>query len=188
MAKKFVDKDNLEQILESIDKKYLDKNEYYSILNNNTSPTDEYLLFIDDKGDINFKFNGSQEVSIDLRNFNGKDATNQFISYVFCSTKTGITPDRPYGGDYNNPIPTGPGDGQGNLIWHDVPKGEGSVFMSKRMFSSDGNHDDQWSEPCLWQDTSDFQVEYSSDYKPTMGELPKFQPFYEEYSNIKENI
>lgn len=193
MAKKFIDDKNIERILAAIDEKYLDKNEYYSILNNTTSPTDEYLQFVRD-GDIVYSFNGSRPVQVDIRAFtgrdgvdgkDGKDAVNQVVSFVFCRSKDGI-PDPPSGGEFINTLPNRPLGSDGTCIWKDVPQGEGTTYMSKRMFSSDGNHDSAWSDPIVWQDSADFQVEYSADYTPGTHKdgLPSFNSYYKNYSTI----
>lgn len=189
MAKKFVDKDNLEQILESIDEKYLDKNEYESQIRNLKTPTDHSLKFIKN-GNIVHEFDGSEDVNLDISSFggsgDGKDGISKFISYVFCKTLNGIKPESPIGGEFFNPYPSGPVDKDGYVIWKDVPAGNGTTYISKRIFSSDGNHE-EWSTPSLWQDDKEFRIEYSNDYTPGITSLPNFQNFYESYDNI-ENL
>lgn len=70
MAKKFIDKDNLEQILESIDEKYLDKNEYESQIRDLKTPTNHSLKFIKN-GNIVYEFDGSEDVNLDISSFSG---------------------------------------------------------------------------------------------------------------------
>ena len=189
MAKKFIDKDNLKQILESIDEKYLDKNEYESQIRDLKTPTDHSLKFIKN-GNIVQEFDGSEDVNLDISSFggsgDGRDGISKFTSYVFCKTLNGIKPESPIGGEFFNPYPSGPVDKDGYVIWKDVPTGNGTTYISKRIFSSDGNHG-EWSVPSLWQDDKEFRIEYSNDYTPGINSLPNFQNFYESYDNI-ENL
>lgn len=73
----------------------------------------------------------------------------------------------PQGGTYYSPIPTDKYTTEKNgeiievIVWHDsIPEGTSPVYSSTATFYGDGTHDD-WSEPKLMSDTSDFEVIYS---------------------------
>lgn len=90
----------------------------------------------------------------------GIDGREFFKSFVFLRAN-GETPERPVGGDYENPVPEGWSDG--------IPDGEEIVWLSSRIFSSDGNapQEDEWTIPQQMTDTVDFDVEYSSLTAPS---------------------
>lgn len=66
----------------------------------------------------------------------------------------------PVGGSYSNPVPDGWSDG--------VPSGEEKLYMTTRIFSSDGNAPQQseWTAPVAVTDTADLDLEFSSVEAP----------------------
>lgn len=98
----------------------------------------------------------------------GDDGQGQstFKSIVF--KRATSQPDTPEGGSYESPLPS-PLNG-----WSDgVPDGEYQLWMSTRIFSSDGQppQSEGWTEPSAATDTADIDIEYSdveiSPYNPT---------------------
>ncbi len=95
---------------------------------------------------------------------NGKDGVDgvspntSFKSIVFKRSNT--TPDIPDGGTYGNPVPDGWSDG--------VPSGEEMLWMSTRIFSSDGNAPQQsaWTSPSVAADNEYMDYEFSSAENP----------------------
>ncbi len=72
-------------------------------------------------------------------------------SFVFVRSRT--TPSKPSGGSFENPVPSG---------WYDsVPSGDAEVWMSSRLFWSDGRQSADWSAPQKMADTAELNVEYS---------------------------
>lgn len=69
-------------------------------------------------------------------------------------------PDKPLGGTFSNPNPTGNGG------WSDgIPTGTLPLWMSTRIFTSNGGTPQQadWGEPSLVANTSDVKTEFSVD-------------------------
>lgn len=72
------------------------------------------------------------------------------------------TPPDPVGGSYASPTPTNG--------WSDgVPAGDEKLWMTTRIFSSDGKIPQQvsWTTPRQMTDTADFDVEFSSEENPS---------------------
>lgn len=95
----------------------------------------------------------------------GIPAVALFKSYVFKWSET--QPETPSDGSYANPIPSGG--------WSDgVPTNTDStkrLWCTTRWFASDNNiesgQDDTWSIPSVMADTTDFDVEFSSEETPS---------------------
>lgn len=87
----------------------------------------------------------------------GENGESSFTSHVF--KRSTDKPAKPTGGSYAYPVPEDWKDG--------IPDGELQVWMSTRIFSTDGNHPQQaeWSEPEPVTDTSDIDFEFSSEKK-----------------------
>ena len=84
----------------------------------------------------------------------GTDGVGVFKSTVFKRTNTILTAaDKPVGGSFSNPVPTGWSDG--------IPTGEEILWASTATFSSDGSKDVDWTTPAQMTDTHDFEVIYS---------------------------
>lgn len=84
-------------------------------------------------------------------------ATGQIVfkSTVFIRSNTDQS--APTGGTFASPVPSG---------WYDgIPTGTAKVWMSTRIFTSDGLTPQQsvWTTPATLTNTSDFEVEYSVD-------------------------
>ena len=89
----------------------------------------------------------------------GTDGVGVFKSTVFKRTNTILTAaDKPVGGSFSNPVPTGWSDG--------IPAGEEILWASTATFSSDGSKDVDWSTPAQMTDTHDFEIIYSSKETP----------------------
>ena len=88
-----------------------------------------------------------------------KNGQGSFTSHVFKRQNT--QPAAPTGGSYSSPVPSGWSDG--------VPDGTAIVWMSTRIFSSDGQapQQDAWTTPRQMTDTADFDVEFSSYASPS---------------------
>ncbi len=88
----------------------------------------------------------------------GISPNTAFKSIVFKRSNT--APSTPSGGSYASPVPSGWNDG--------VPSGEAKLWMSTRIFSSDGLSPQQsaWSAPRQMTDTAEFDVEFSSVENP----------------------
>lgn len=82
-----------------------------------------------------------------------------FKSFAF--TRAASQPNAPTGGNYSSPIPTTAG-------WYDgIPAGSGAIWMSSRIFASDGTHSDaNWSTPRLLADNEFMDYEFSSVANP----------------------
>lgn len=87
-----------------------------------------------------------------------ENGQSSFTSHVFKRQNT--QPATPTGGSYSSPVPSGWSDG--------VPDGTAMVWMSTRIFSSDGKAPQQsaWTTPRQMTDTADFDVEFSSVANP----------------------
>lgn len=80
---------------------------------------------------------------------------SSYKSFVF--TRADERPVAPAGGSYANPLPDG-------NVWKDgIPAGTKPVWMSWRVFTSDGKAPatSSWSTPALMSDAEDFDVEFS---------------------------
>lgn len=84
----------------------------------------------------------------------GDDGQSSFKSIVFKRSST--TPTTPTGGSYLSPVPSGWSDG--------VPSGEAQLWMSTRIFTSDGLTPQQnaWTTPRQVTDTADIDFEFSA--------------------------
>jgi hypothetical protein len=89
---------------------------------------------------------------------NGSAGQSVFKSLVFVRQES--TPSTPSGGSYSSPVPSGWNDG--------IPDGIAQVWMSSRVFTSDGKspQTSSWSTPQKLSDSADFDVEYSSVESP----------------------
>lgn len=88
--------------------------------------------------------------------FEAVDGASTFKSTVFIRSNT--TPSAPEGGDYDSPLPS-PLNG-----WSDgIPEGDGMLWASTRIFTSNGllPQQDVWTTPQQMSDTTDFDVIYS---------------------------
>lgn len=83
----------------------------------------------------------------------GTSPNTSFKSIVFKRSNT--TPSTPEGGSYASPVPTGWSDG--------IPSGEGKIWMSTRIFSSDGESPQQavWTDPKEATDTKFMDYEWA---------------------------
>ena len=88
----------------------------------------------------------------------GEKGASSFTSHVF--KRQSSQPSAPSGGSYSSPVPSGWSDG--------IPDGSAMVWMSTRIFSSDGQAPQQsaWTTPRQMTDTADFDVEFSSVASP----------------------
>ena len=84
-----------------------------------------------------------------------KDVTF-FKSFVF--KRSEIKPDAPVGGSFVNPVPYNWSDG--------IPEGTEKVWVSSRVFYSDGNTDRDWTPPVLLADSPDMDVCFSNRETP----------------------
>lgn len=112
-----------------------------------------FRLWLDDGhvGDINDFWDW-------LRGAAGNDGQSSFTSHVFKRVASGIAPDKPIGGNYLSPYPVGD-------TWSDGPvAGEGILYMSFRVFTSDGlpPQKPEWSEPVPVADSDTIDIEWSS--------------------------
>lgn len=84
----------------------------------------------------------------------GVSPNTSFKSIVF--KRSNSEPETPTGGSYASPVPSGWSDG--------VPSGSEQLWMSTRMFSSDGETPQQaeWTEPVAVTDTEYMDYEFSS--------------------------
>ncbi len=113
---------------------------------------------------VNCEGNASRELSYQVKVL--KDGQISFKSIVF--TRNNEEPAVPSAtGSFDSPFPTDEvEDEEGNKtrIWSDgVPDGEAKVWMSTRIFTSDGKEPQQaeWSKPQDMTDTVDFEAIYS---------------------------
>lgn len=91
---------------------------------------------------------------------------SSYKSIVF--TRADERPVAPAGGSYANPLPDG-------NVWKDgVPQGNKPIWMSSRVFTSDGKapQASSWSTPSLMSDAEDFDVEFSPAPKNTVPQPP----------------
>lgn len=100
----------------------------------------------------------------------GGEGSSVYTSYVFRRSNTHLTSsDRPTGGSFSTPNPDGD-------LWSDaIPSGTDPLYMSSRMFTSDGASPQQaeWTAPSLMSDSSDIDFCYSSqEQKPASNTLP----------------
>lgn len=84
----------------------------------------------------------------------GADGQSTFKSIVFKRTNT--APGAPEGGSYTAPVPSGWSDG--------VPEGTAQLWMSTRIFTSDGKSPQEaaWTAPRPATDTADIDFEFSA--------------------------
>lgn len=88
----------------------------------------------------------------------GQDGQSSFTSYVFTRQEDSNQPEVPTGGSFNNPLPN-------ESRWTDgVPFGQGTVYMSYRIFTSDGLAPQQpvWSNPIIAADSALIDFEWST--------------------------
>lgn len=109
----------------------------------------------------------------------GSTGQTSFKSFVFL--RSDEEPSTPEGGSYDSPLPS-PLNG-----WSDgTPNGTERLWMSTRIFSSDGLYPQQdvWTKPEPLADSTDFDVEYSSVENPSFPTgHPNTNP---EWSNISD--
>ena len=84
----------------------------------------------------------------------GISPNTAYKSTIFVRSEN--TPSRPTGGSYDSPTPSGWSDG--------VPEGDKKLWMSTRVFSSDGKSPQQaeWTLPQALTNTADIEIKYSS--------------------------
>ena len=89
-----------------------------------------------------------------IRGEDGTDGRSAFKSIVF--RRLNGTPATPTGGSYASPVPSGWSDG--------VPDGTAQLWMSTRIFTSDGQppQEGSWTAPSAATDTADIDFEFSS--------------------------
>lgn len=96
------------------------------------------------------------DTNTDWQKVSGKGDKGQssFKSIIF--KRTNSTPSTPTGGSYLSPVPSGWSDG--------VPTGDAQLWMSTRIFTSDGLTPQQstWTTPRQATDTADIDFEFSS--------------------------
>lgn len=88
----------------------------------------------------------------------GADGLSIYKSTVFIKTTDGAAPATPTGGSYFSPVPSTVG-------WSDgVPSGNGILYMSTRIFTSNGLSPQQsnWTTPAIASDSSDIDIEWST--------------------------
>ena len=89
-----------------------------------------------------------------------------YVSTVYRRSWTDLTSsDRPTGGSYNSPVPSGWSDG--------IPTGEGHIWSSYRIFTSDGEspQTSEWSVPQKQVDIPDV---YDVEFSPSpLGSVPQ---------------
>lgn len=108
-----------------------------------------------------------------------ENGVSYITSFVFTRATVSDNIPQPVGGDYTNPHPTkdGSADGERDTRWSDSVPSEGTlpVWMSTRTFCSKSQFsDDDWSEPKMLADSTNFQVEYSADPNVTGDKITKF--------------
>lgn len=96
----------------------------------------------------------------------GSNGQDIFKSVVYCrytnerTTGEYVPPLTPTGGSYSNPLPNA-----STPEWKDgIPKGSGVLWMSTRVFTSDGEEPQQlsWSDPVRAADSEETDYEWSS--------------------------
>ena len=89
----------------------------------------------------------------------GLPGNASFKSVVFM--RSAVQPGTPSGGDWTNPVPAGWSDG--------VPAGEDVLWMSTRVFSSDGAAPQQgsWTVPAAVSNTADLDIVFSPAANPS---------------------
>jgi len=95
-------------------------------------------------------------------------------SFVFRRLAASPVPARPTGGDYKDPVPDDWSDG--------IPSGTLPVWMSKRIFTVDGNapQESEWSTPTVFAvDGSDIQFQFASGEDTPNVNAPG-APWYED--------
>lgn len=103
------------------------------------------------------KTDGEWVLSVDdirVRNDERFKGQSAFRMQVF--TRSDDKPEAPTGGQYSDPQPDG-------MLWQEgVPQGSSPIWMSSRIYTSDGNYpQDDWSDPLMLIDSEDFDVEFS---------------------------
>lgn len=91
---------------------------------------------------------------------------SSYTSFVF--TRSESQPATPLGGSFDDPLPDG-------VLWHDsVPQGTQSIWMSSRVFTSDGNapQQDAWSTPRKMVDDESTDIEFSPASVDSVPEDP----------------
>lgn len=134
----------------------------------------------------NFRGNGTTATLFGYLAKDGSDGADgatpntSFKSIVFRRSNSDISEEIPNGGNYNSPIPTDredPNDNSSDLLWSDgIPEGDAKLWMSTRIFSSDGEAPQQpnWTTPRPVADTADLDFMFSSEDNP--GEPNKDDP------------
>ena len=113
-------------------------------------------------------FQGDVTINGELHLPNGElyKGQSSYKSIVF--TRSDEQPDPPSGGLYSRPMPDG-------NVWKDgIPAGTKPVWMSSRVFTSDGKAPatSSWSTPALMSDAEDFDVEFSPAPTDTVPDSP----------------
>ena len=113
-----------------------------------------------------------------------ENGVSYITSFVFTRASIENKPDLPQGGSYLKPIPDG-------SIWKDtVPSNNNNlpVWISNRTFcSNELYNDDDWSDPKILSDSSDFQVEYSSNANVSGDKIDLFTGNEDEWRASQED-
>lgn len=107
----------------------------------------------------NAVINGTLTVNgVPITGGGGSGGSGQIVykSIVFKRYASKPATPSPADGAFGNPVPSGWSDG--------VPGGNDPIWMSSRIFTSDGNapQQDYWTSPALMSDTEDMDVEFSN--------------------------
>lgn len=111
----------------------------------------------DVRGSALRKKNGQWVLSVDdikVANDERFRGQSSFRMQVF--TRSDSMPTKPSGGQYSDPQPNG-------MVWQEgVPQGSMPIWMSSRIYTSDGQPpQSDWSDPLMLVDSEDFDVEFS---------------------------
>lgn len=112
-------------------------------------------------GDAEFEGDVTINGELHLPNGDRYKGQSSYKSLVF--TRADERPNTPTGGSYNNPLPDG-------NDWKDgIPPGNKPIWMSSRVFTSDGSapQTSSWTVPMLMSDAENIDVEFSP--QPTTG-------------------
>lgn len=132
----------------------------------------------DSKGNLIGEWSDPFCINMSSKGADGKNGVSSFTSIVF--TRSESRPATPEGGTYVNPIPDG---------WHDgIPAGSHTVWMSSRVFSSNGEapQSDSWTDPQTISDTEYMDYEFSASEDP--GEPKKANPAVSEENPLWSNV
>ena len=121
-------------------------------------------------GDANVTGDVTIHGQLYLSNGDRYKGQSSYKSIVF--TRSDEQPDAPTGGLFSRPYPDG-------NVWKDgIPVGTKPIWMSSRVFTSDGKAPatNDWSTPALMSDAEDFDVEFSTAPTDTVPPPPASGP------------